>query len=752
MEFNKYTLLLIICLPSLIFRTTNGRQQKTLPDLNRFRIESVFARFVVARDALEEVLQNRKQEDDFCGQDVKLQLPPSVPHSVYNSSWKGEIFLFQGTITDHTLANELTSYLKEQIATTHRFLSVGFPVVMGEDERHGLLYLRILTDSKKKIIHPYSTSIREVTHLDSMEEEEDGTVTIRIGDDVMAYTTQDEVNCQGKKNVGKDFDKLHGKIVTLTSYPLPFDWGCDVMGSQISFCQALEEVKCELAAVEGDVCLRLSTSSSERLPASMKVTNMTGIFRDMFPYLAETVPTESFEAELTDREHATGITFPYANLQLPQYLPHAAYNISRQGEALLAYGNIIDDGLAGDLSNDLKGQVATSYRYFDVNIPVVIRNGTHGFLSVHVFTDSTKKVMYPYHTTINDVTQVDSIEETDDGTVTIRLGDDLMVLNVQRNVNCDSYGNSKIGKVFDKVIGHVITSASYPFKFDWGCELLGCQGFCEVLNEVRCELEAVGGDVCALISTYSSKRCSTTFAVVEMAGIFQKMLPFVYETVPSESFEAESIEREHTAALIGYRQITSVGKFVLMVLDLYYLPLPGEALTSTKKVLCPYHTTVNDVTQVDSIEETDDGTVTIRLGDDVMVFRVQRDVKCDFKEKEKIGKVFDQVVGKIIPTTSYPSRFDWGCQFLGSDVSFCKVLHKVGCELAAVEGDVCTLTSTTSSKRCLATFTFVEMTGIFQELLSLLAEIVPSESFESESIKRDHTTGIIYPCLTPRPT
>lgn len=43
------------------------------------------------------------------------------------------------------------------------------------------------------------------------------------------------------------------------------------------------------------------------------------------------------------------------------------------------------------------------------------------------------------------------------------------------------------------------------------------------------------------------------------------------------------------------------------------------------------HSTVNDVTQVDSIEETDDGTVTIRLGDDVMVFRVQRDVKCDLR-------------------------------------------------------------------------------------------------------------------------
>ncbi|KAJ8039683.1 hypothetical protein HOLleu_13763 [Holothuria leucospilota] len=227
---------------------------------------------------------------------------------------------------------------------------------------------------------------------------------------------------------------------------------------------------------------------------------------------------------------------------------------------MFAYGNITDKGLAGDLSNDLKGQVATSYRYFDALIPVVVGNGNHGILSLRLFTDSTKKV------------------------------------------------------------------------------------------------------------------------------------------------------------------------------------------------LCPYHTTVNDVTQVDSIEETDDGTVIIRLGDDVMVFRVQRDVKCDFNETEKINKDFEQVIGKIIPTTSYPSRFDWGCQFLGSDVSFCKILNEVRSELAAVEGDVCTLTSTTASKRCLATFTIDEMTGIFQELLPLLAEIVPCESFEAESIKTDDTTGITYPCLTPRPT
>ncbi|KAJ8039689.1 hypothetical protein HOLleu_13770 [Holothuria leucospilota] len=152
------------------------------------------------------------------------------------------------------------------------------------------------------------------------------------------------------------------------------------------------------------------------------------------------------------------------------------------------YGNFTDEGLTRDLSDDLKEQVATSYRYFDANIPVVTGNCNHGVLSLCLFTDSTKKVLFPYHSTVNDVTQVDSIEETDDGTVTIRLGDDVMVFRVQRDVKCDFNEKENIGKVFDKVLGEVITTTSYPSRFDWGCEILGSDvSICKVLNDVRCE-------------------------------------------------------------------------------------------------------------------------------------------------------------------------------------------------------------------------------------------------------------------------
>ncbi|KAJ8039731.1 hypothetical protein HOLleu_13827 [Holothuria leucospilota] len=110
-------------------------------------------------------------------------------------------------------------------------------------------------------------------------------------------------------NVAKDFDKVYGKTIAFTDYPMSFDWGCALLGSQISFCQVLNNVRCELTTFGGDVCALISTSSGERSPTNMKIVNMTGTFRDMFPYLAEAVPSESFEAETINREHSSGIKY-----------------------------------------------------------------------------------------------------------------------------------------------------------------------------------------------------------------------------------------------------------------------------------------------------------------------------------------------------------------------------------------------------------------------------------------------------------
>lgn len=217
--------------------------------------------------------------------------------------------IFYVTITDHTLADELPDTLQERIAITYQSFVVTVPVIVGTIEKHGLLNLDILTNSTTKILPPFATSTNDYTFVDAIVGEDD-TVSIRRGDDILTLQVQKDVKTIGKWNVGKDFDKVTGKVTATTSYPLSFDWGCDLLGSEISFCKALSKVSCELAAVGGDVCAVTSTSSSKRSPATMMIVNMTGIFRNMFPYLAAKVPFESFEAERYDREHTTGITYP----------------------------------------------------------------------------------------------------------------------------------------------------------------------------------------------------------------------------------------------------------------------------------------------------------------------------------------------------------------------------------------------------------------------------------------------------------
>lgn len=214
------------------------------------------------------------------------------------------------TLTDHTLADELRSCLKEQVATSYQLLLVSLPVLVGMTEKHGLLSLHTFTNSTEKILVPYGTNNSGLTHVDSIEEGDNGRVTLHLGDNIMAFQVQQEVKANDGNNVGKHFDKLSGKVISTTSYPLSFDWGCELFGSQVSFCQILSEVRCELAALGGDVCTMTSASSSARSLTTMKVINITGSFQEMFPYFAETVPSESFEAEFFEREHTTGITYP----------------------------------------------------------------------------------------------------------------------------------------------------------------------------------------------------------------------------------------------------------------------------------------------------------------------------------------------------------------------------------------------------------------------------------------------------------
>lgn len=70
MEYTKVILILLISLPC----TIRGSQQKDLPDLRRFKTEGVGGRFVLNRDTLETVLQDRKKQDAACGQGKDLHI------------------------------------------------------------------------------------------------------------------------------------------------------------------------------------------------------------------------------------------------------------------------------------------------------------------------------------------------------------------------------------------------------------------------------------------------------------------------------------------------------------------------------------------------------------------------------------------------------------------------------------------------------------------------------------------------------
>ncbi|KAJ8022085.1 hypothetical protein HOLleu_39477 [Holothuria leucospilota] len=511
-----------------------------------------------------------------------IQLPYSnLPHVTYNVSYQGEVLVTSLTFTDYTLAAELSKQLKEQVSTSFQIFSVFFPLVIGMTEEHVLLNLRHFTNSTKKVTYFYGTSTSDVTQVDSIEEGKDGIVTFRLGDDVMVYQAQDEVKCNGETKVGKDFDEVNGKVIKITNYPLSFDWGCEFLGSQISFCKLLDGFRCELARVRGDVCIVTLPTLSTRCPATMKIVNMTGVFREMIPFLAETGPIfciakrsqqrilpdlrrtkikgfggrfvvnrDALEQEIQRRKQQDGVCGQDVMIQLPQSLPHVAYNESYQGEVLLTSLTITDNTLAAELSDELKEQVSTSYQIFSVFLPVVTgMTEKHAMLNLRHFTNSTKKVTYCFGTSTTGFTQVDSIEQGNDGLVTFRLGDDVMIYQAQDEGKCN--GETEVGKDFDKVSGKIVTITNYPLSFDWGCELVGSQiSFCKLLDGFRCELARVGGDVCTVTSTILSERYPATMKIVNMTGVFREMIPFLAETIPNESFETEFVDRQHSTGIV----------------------------------------------------------------------------------------------------------------------------------------------------------------------------------------------------------
>ncbi|PIK40817.1 hypothetical protein BSL78_22328 [Apostichopus japonicus] len=187
-----------------------------------------------------------------------------------------------------------------------------------------------------------------------------------------------------------------------------------------------------------------------------------------------------------------------------------------------------------------------------------------------------------------------------------------------------------------------------------------------------------------------------------------------------------------------YGEVLSNGQSGLLVLAevtdaRYRLPSPSR----TNDKLCLTGATFQE----------DDDRVTISIGEDTMTMRVSPNVTCE--TDEKLGADFDEVTGTNFTATSYPERFDWGCgSLLDWDTGYCKVINENLCQIQRFDGDVCIHETVRSSVRCPSTMEIISMNGVFHDTFSRLLATIPSESFESESIDRDHDVGIKYPCLT----
>lgn len=167
-----------------------------------------------------------------------------------------------------------------------------------------------MTDSKKEILSPYNTNNDNIIYIDMIEESDDGTVTLKKGNDVMVINIHHATECHDGQyqTLHHDFDEVTGALPTASNYPMLFDWKCDILGTDVSFCKILKDHQTDLQQVGPNVCVQLKPLTSERCPSSLQVTKITGFFHDTLYFLPQTF--ESFETEWLDREYSSGLLFP----------------------------------------------------------------------------------------------------------------------------------------------------------------------------------------------------------------------------------------------------------------------------------------------------------------------------------------------------------------------------------------------------------------------------------------------------------
>ncbi|KAJ8044270.1 hypothetical protein HOLleu_11684 [Holothuria leucospilota] len=159
----------------------NSLERKHLTDLREFRVQGLASKVEVPKSVVEDLFKNITTDSDRLG----FPLSELGSNNIFCDLY-GTLFLGCGVLHDHTLSG-VSCEMKERVAASYNIFHIPLSFVSGGQS--GIIFLVLFTDSDKDIF-PYSTNWNHVHHIDEIEEAEDGTITLRQGNDVMAIKTQ----------------------------------------------------------------------------------------------------------------------------------------------------------------------------------------------------------------------------------------------------------------------------------------------------------------------------------------------------------------------------------------------------------------------------------------------------------------------------------------------------------------------------------------------------------------------------------
>ncbi|XP_071839575.1 uncharacterized protein [Apostichopus japonicus] len=380
--------------------------------------------------------------------------------------------------------------LRSQLQTTYRSLLVAVPYQ--SNGQSGLLVLAEVTDARYRLPSPSRTNDK-LCLTGATFQEDDDRVTISIGEDTMTMRVSPNVTCETDEKLGADFDEVTEVVPT----------------------------------------------SSTLLPnlRRFRIKGTSGRFLG---------PRDSLQAVINKRTEDDQQCGKHVDLSLAQSLKSAQYDESLYGEVYVNYGTFEDMDL-DYLPCDLRSQLQTTYRNLLVAIPYQ-SNGQPGLLVLAEVTDARNRLPSPSRT--NDKLRLTGATfQEDDDRVTISIREDTMTMRVSPNVTCET--DKELDADFDAVTGANFTATSYPERFDWGCgSLLDWDtGYCKIIQENLCQIQRFDGDVCIHKTVRSSVRCPSKMEIISMNGVFHDTFSRLFATIPSESFETESIDRDHDVGI-----------------------------------------------------------------------------------------------------------------------------------------------------------------------------------------------------------